>query len=151
MNAAYAVLVRGDDALTSSTKSRFVRAQALCSEAAAVDPAVTAQMIRSAFATASVVLDASATPSRAAYVRAFVDQRTSSISTSNAVTERTPALASAAPKMPPTSPYPTSAMASESIAGDAVGDVSIVPQCPSLRVTAMLARMSASRSANWQS
>jgi hypothetical protein len=86
-------------------------------------------MTSAAFATASLVLDTSATPSFQARVRAVAAQDASAINTSNAVTVATPDFASAAPKMPPTSPYPMSdtrsaAMSPASIGGRASSDAS---------------------------
>src|SRR5205823_14077728 len=104
-----AVLVRGDAEFTSSTNAAARHAVAICSAADDVAAAVTAEMIRSALAIASMLLRASSTPSLSACALTFAAHDASAISTSYAATAPTPALASAAPKMPPTSPYPTSA------------------------------------------
>ena len=93
---------------------------AIVSAADAVDAAVTAEMIRSAFAIAAVALDASVTSSRAARAPAAAAQRASSISMSNAVTAPMPACMSAAPKIAPTSPYPIRATRIVSIAGSSL-------------------------------
>jgi hypothetical protein len=79
-------------------------------------------MISAQLATAWVVSNASTTPSCKARARAVAAQDASAISTSYAVTVPTPAAASAAPKMPPTSPYPTSDTRSAAMSPASIGD-----------------------------
>ena len=100
----HAAFVFGDAELTSSRNAPARMAGAALAAASRVALAVTAEITRSAPATADAASGASRTPSRCARPRIAALFAGSGSTMSHAVTLATPRAASAWPKMPPTSP-----------------------------------------------